>query len=49
MDFLILMGVRLLEGLFALGVLGSTVVLILTTIEDVETLTESDEPAHTQT
>ena len=48
MDFLILAGVRILEVLFALGVVGSTVVLLLTTIEDVETLTESDEPSHTQ-
>ena len=48
MDFLILAGVRILEVLFALGVAGSTVVLLLTTIEDIETLTESDEPSHTQ-
>ena len=48
MDFLILAGVRILEVLFALGVIGSTVVLLLTTIEDIETLTESDEPTHTQ-
>ena len=48
MDFLILAGVRILEVLFALGVVGSTVVLLLTTIEDIETLTESDEPTHTQ-
>jgi len=48
MDLLILAGVRILEVLFALGVLGSTIVLVLTTIEDVETLTESDEPNHTQ-
>ena len=40
----ILVAVGALEVLFAIGVLGSTVVLVLTTIEDVETLTESDEP-----
>ena len=44
MDLLIRLAVGALEVLFAIGVLGSTIVLILTTIEDVETLTESDEP-----
>jgi len=48
MDLLILFGVRILEVLFAIGVVGSVVVLVLTTIEDIETLTESDEPNHTQ-
>jgi hypothetical protein len=47
MDLLVHIGVRILETLFFLGVVGSTVVLVLTTIEDVETLTESDDPAHT--
>jgi hypothetical protein len=47
MDLLIHIGVRILETLFFLGVVGSTVVLVLTTIEDVETLTESDDPART--
>ena len=48
MDLLIGVAVGCLEALFALGVIGSTVVLVLTTIEDVETLTESDEPTHTK-
>ena len=45
MDLLVHIGVRILETMFFLGMLGSCIVLILTTIEDVETLTESDEPA----
>lgn len=48
MDLLIRLAVGALEALFAIGVVGSAIVLILTTIEDVETLTESDEP-HKQT
>lgn len=44
MDLLVLIGVRFLEAIFFLGMAGSVVVLLLTTIEDVETLTESDEP-----
>ena len=47
MDLLVLIGVRILETLFFVGMAGSVVVLLLTTIEDVETLTESDEPART--
>jgi hypothetical protein len=35
-------GVRLLEGMFAVGAVGSLVVLILTGIEDVETLLGKD-------
>jgi len=33
-----------LEAMFVLGWLGSVVVLVLTGIEDVETLMESDKP-----
>ena len=47
MDLLVLIGVRFLETMFFLGMAGSVIVLLLTTIEDVETLTESDEPVHT--
>ena len=47
MDLLVLIGVRFLEAMFFLGMAGSTLVLLLTTIEDVETLTESDEPTPT--
>jgi hypothetical protein len=35
-------GVHLLEGMFGLGAMGSLVVLILTGIEDVETLLGKD-------
>jgi hypothetical protein len=46
MDMLVI-GIRVLETMFFLGVVGSIVVLVLTTIADIETLTESDDPAHT--
>ena len=36
-------GVRVLEGMFALGVAGSVLVLILTTIDDAKVLFSSDE------
>ena len=39
----LLMAVRLLEGMFALGVLGSVLVLVLTTIDDAKVLFSSDE------
>jgi hypothetical protein len=38
MQSLIGFGVRLLEGLFAMGVIGSTVVLVLVLIEDLQTM-----------
>jgi hypothetical protein len=38
MSILVTIGIRILEGLFAVGLLGSAVVLILTGIEDVELL-----------
>jgi hypothetical protein len=44
MGFLVTAGIRLLEAMFALGWAGTTVVLLLTAIEDVETLAEPDEP-----
>jgi hypothetical protein len=37
-------GIRIIETLFVLGVVGSAVVVILTTIEDVRTLFKKDEP-----
>ena len=39
----LLVAVRVLEGMFALGVLGSVLVLVLTTIDDAEVLFSSDE------
>jgi hypothetical protein len=47
MGLLDMLGVRLLETIFVLGSIGSVIVLLLTTIEDVETLMESDKPAPT--
>ena len=38
MQSLIALGVRLLEGLFVVGVAGAMVVLVLVLIEDVETM-----------
>jgi len=43
MDTLVTIGVRMLEFMFAAGVLGSCIVLILSAIEDVETLLGSEE------
>jgi len=49
MGFLLIAGIRLLEFLFIVGAIGSAIVLVLTGIEDVETLMGSDEPNHTKT
>jgi hypothetical protein len=49
MGFVLIIGIRLLEFLFVVGVIGSAIVLVLTAIEDVETLMGSDEPNHTKT
>ena len=38
--------VRLLEGMFLVGALGSVLVLILTTIDDARVLFSSDEQKH---
>lgn len=35
--------IRMLEGIFALGLLGSSIVLLLTLIEDAKMLFEKDE------
>jgi hypothetical protein len=42
--FMLTAGIRIIETLFVLGILGSAVVVILTTIEDVRTLFKKDEP-----
>ena len=42
MGLAVTIGVRLLEGMFALGTVGSVLVLILTGIEDIETLLGKD-------
>ena len=43
METLVTIGVRLLELLFSFGLLGSVVVLVLSGIEDFETLLGSDD------
>jgi hypothetical protein len=43
---LVTIAVRLLELLFAVGLLGSAVVLVLSGIEDIETLMGSDDSPH---
>jgi len=43
---LVSLGIRLLETMFALGGIGSAIVLVLSGIEDIKTLMGSDEPSH---
>jgi hypothetical protein len=38
-----LLGAHLLEAMFFIGILGSTVVVIITSVQDVEELLSSDE------
>lgn len=45
MDALIILLARILEGMFIVGVVGSAVVWVLTTVEDVENMFSGDEPA----
>jgi hypothetical protein len=49
MGFLLVIGIRLLEFLFVVGGIGSAIVLVLSGIEDIETLVRSDQPNHTKT
>lgn len=42
MDFVVRVLIRILEGMFVLGVLGSAVVWILTTLEDIENMFSRD-------
>jgi hypothetical protein len=46
MNVVVVLGIRLLELMFALGAIGSAVVLILSGIEDIETLLGSDDTGH---
>lgn len=46
MDLVVTLAIRLLELMFALGSIGSAVVLILSGIEDIETLVGSDDTDH---
>jgi len=43
MHWPLMIGIRLVEALFVLGTAGSVLVLVLTTIEDLETLFGSNE------
>jgi len=43
MRAIINLGIYLLEGMFALGLVGSTIILFVTAIEDLETLFGSEE------
>jgi hypothetical protein len=43
MGLLVTIAIRVLEVLFAVGAIGSTIVLILSGIEDIETLVGSDD------
>lgn len=43
MEVLVRIGVRLLEAIFVVGGIGSVIVLLLTSIEDIGTLVSSDE------
>ena len=45
MNVLIMVLVRILETMFLVGLAGSTIVLVLTTIEDMATMLEKDMPA----
>lgn len=44
MDMLALWGVHLLEAMFVVGLAGSAIVVLVTSIEDVQELLGSDEP-----
>jgi hypothetical protein len=46
MGIIVTIAIRLLEILFAVGAIGSTIVLILSGIEDIETLIGSDDTNH---
>jgi hypothetical protein len=46
MQTIVIFGIRLLEGMFAVGMAGSAIVLVLSGIEDLETLFGSEESHH---
>ena len=46
MGMLLTLAIRLLEFMFAVGVIGSVIVLVLSGIEDIETLLGSDDASH---
>jgi len=46
MDFLITVGARLLEAMFVVGLLGSLGVLLVSFVEDAETLFDMEDKGH---
>ncbi len=46
MDFLIMVGARLLEAMFLVGLLGSLGVLLISFVEDAETLFDLEDKGH---
>jgi hypothetical protein len=46
MDFLIMIGARLLEVMFIVGLLGSLGVLLISFVEDAETLFDMEDKDH---
>ena len=47
MNTAIAIGIKLLEGIFAVGLVGSAVVVVLVTIEDIFDLSRREEPQPT--
>lgn len=47
MDFLTKVFARLLESMFALGLIGSLGVLLVSFVEDIETLFDLEDKSHT--
>jgi hypothetical protein len=46
MDFIIMVGARLLEAMFVVGLLGSLGVLLISFVEDAETLFDLEDKGH---
>ena len=46
MDFLITVGARLLEAMFVVGLIGSLGVLLVSFVEDAETLFDMEDKGH---
>jgi hypothetical protein len=46
MDFLIMLLARVLEGMFLVGLLGSLGVLLVSFVEDIETLFDREDSSH---
>ena len=47
MDTLITLLIWILEGMFAVGLVGSALVIVITTVEDIEVMFEKTEPLPT--